>query len=248
MSFMLIVVFGSKNVAAQNAEKLFENHTRWGITGQYNIFSEAVITPTRNNNLSYEILKSKRFAVGLEYNLYQSKNWNFKTGLQLQWFGNELGYEILEPENETSFNLGGFVSTEHDKLVYLPISGEYVFFTTKNLFFSFIAGLNLTYYESYDDETFTTSINDVQLFTSSYKNNSSPMNFGIHFGPSIYLKRKSFMLQMNLVYKKSFSSFRKGTYQFSNLELSPDVSGTIDQSGDFLGAGLTIYFKKRTKK
>ena len=29
-----------------------------------------------------------------------------------------------------------------------------------------------------------------------------------------------------------------------NLQQSPDVTGTIDQSGDYLGVSLTFYLKK----
>ncbi len=54
-----------------------------------------------------------------------------------------------------------------------------------------------------------------------------------------------FMLQASVIYNKSFKSYRTGTYTFMNLQQSPDVTGTIDQSGDYLGVSLTFYFKKK---
>jgi hypothetical protein len=56
------------------------------------------------------------------------------------------------------------------------------------------------------------------------------------------------MLQASIIYKKSYTSFKEGTYEFKNLEMSPDVNGSINQSGDFIGFGLTIYPKRFKKK
>jgi len=247
MGILLIVIFKIENVKAQNAEDLFKNHHKWGITGQYNIFSEADITPTNNNRINYEIFKNKRFAIGLDYNFYQHRKWNFKVGLQLQWFGNDAGYTILEEENITPFNIGNFYRTEHDRILHLPFGVEYVFLKRGKFFISFGGGAGISYYQ-FDAVTFDSSINDVPIFISNYENSKSPFYSSGHLETSIYFKRKSFMFQASLIYNKSFKSYRKGNYEFLNLEISPDTKGEIDQSGDFMGVSLTVYLKKRSTK
>ena len=55
---MLIVVFSSINLTAQNAQNLFKTHFKWGVTGQFNTFKAAEITEISNNtNVQFAILK-----------------------------------------------------------------------------------------------------------------------------------------------------------------------------------------------
>tara|TARA_R110000868_G_scaffold119876_2_gene318084 strand:+ start:1374 stop:2162 length:789 start_codon:yes stop_codon:yes gene_type:complete len=248
MSLGLIAILKTEKITAQHAKTLFNNHHKWGVVIQYNVFDAANITPTNNPNINYEIFKSKMFALGIAYNFYQYKNWNFKAELQLQWFGNLEGLTILEPENIVPFNYEDLSRTEHDKTGYLPLTAEYVFLNTGSFSFSIGGGLGLTYYWHYDIEGSSgLAINDVTLF-EAYERTDYPLFYlSNHLQASIYLKRKSFMLQTSLIYKKSYTSFRTGTYEFKNLKVSPDVKGAFDQSGDFLGISLTIYPKYMTK-
>ncbi len=49
MGFLLMVVLFSNHLTAQNAENLFSNHFKWGVTGQFNTFKAAEITENPNN-------------------------------------------------------------------------------------------------------------------------------------------------------------------------------------------------------
>jgi len=44
-----------------------------------------------------------------------------------------------------------------------------------------------------------------------------------------------------------FKSYCTGTYQFTNLQNIPNFSGTIDQSGDYIGFSLSFHFKRKGK-
>jgi len=256
MGFLLMVVFNSTNLTAQNAENLFDSHYKWGVTGQLNTFKAAEITEKPNNgNVEFAILKDQKMAVGLSYNFYQYKSWNFKTDLQLQWFGNVRQMFIAEEETILPFDFSRWSRTEHDRLVYLSLTAEYVFFKTGSFYFAFGGGLGLTYYKYYEiyGDGGGLSINDVQVFSDLYNSDETPFYGSAHLETSIYFKRKSFMLQASVIYNKSFKSYRTGVYKFTNLEVSPGVVGTIDQSGDYLGISLTFYlkklhFKKKNKK
>jgi len=251
MGFLLMVVFGSKHITAQNAKDLFTTHFKWGVTGQFNTFKAADITETPENpNVKYAILKSQLMAVGLSYNFYQYKNWNFRAGLQLQWFGNAQELYLAKEEIVIPYDYADWARINHDLLVYVPVTAEFVFLRTGSFYFTLGGGFGLTYY-AYDKITRVLSIGNTtaptieeQVFNVIYYNSKPPFYGSAHIEGSIFFKRKSFLLQASLIYNKSFKSYRTGTYTFMNLQVSPDVTGTIDQSGDFLGVSLTFYLKK----
>ncbi|MCF6214473.1 MAG: hypothetical protein L3J45_10670 [Flavobacteriaceae bacterium] len=246
ISLLLIVVFYSPNLRAQSAKELFNNYHKWGITGQNNIFSAADVTPTNNSNFNYNILKSKRFAFGFEYNFYQYKNWNFKTGVQLQWFGNAENLFISQKETVLSFDINSWSRITDDLIVYLPVTAEYVFLKKGNVNFSLGAGLALSYYRETIGGSFF-NIDNQPIFNADTNNNSKPFYTSGHIEASIYFKRKRFMLQTSIIYNKSYKTYRAGLYEFSNLQVSPNTKGLIIQSGDYIGVSLTIYFKKKNK-
>jgi hypothetical protein len=250
MSLVLIVFFMCIKTNAQRAENLFVKHQKWGIITQYNLFEGAKVSPTNNINLNYQIPESKLFALGIVYNFYQKKHWNFKTELQLQWFTDYDELLIAEPENVTSSNIVFYGSTTHDKTGYLPVTIEYMFFETGSFSFGVGAGVGLTYYWHYDiSGSSGLAINDVTLFEAFQRDDYPLFYFSNHIQASIYFKRKNYMLQASVVYKKNLGdSFKEGRYEFKNLEQSPDVYGTFKQSGDFLGFSLSIYPKKFLNK
>jgi len=246
ISLLLIAVFYSPNLRAQSAKNLFENYHKWGIIVQYNIFSAADVTPTNNSNLNYSVLESKFFAFGFEYNFYQYKNWNFKTGIQLQWFGDADKLFISQKETVLSLDFDDWSRSNYDLIVYLPITTEYVFLKKGAVNFSLGAGLALSYYR----ETFSSRFLDIDnapIFNADTNNNKKPFYTSGHIETSIYFKRKNFMFQTSFIYNKSYKTYRAGLYEFSNLQVSPNTKGLITQSGDYIGVSLTVYFKKKNK-
>ena len=246
MSLGLIAVLNTEKMSAQNPENLYKNYHKWGLIVQYNIFDAANITPTNNPNVNYELYKNKLFALGIAYNFYQYKNWNLKAELQLQWYGHHDGLTILEPENIADFNYLDETTISHDKMGYLPLTAQYVFLNKKKFSLSIGGGLGLTYYWHYDvSGSSGLAINDTVVFEAFEREDYPLFYFSNHLQTSVYFKSKSFMIQTSLIYKKSYSSFETGTYEFKNLKSSPDINGEFNQSGDFLGISLTFYPKKK---
>lgn len=245
MSLGLIAILKTEKLTAQHAENLFDSHHKLGAVIQYNVFEAANLTPTNNPNVNYELFKNKLFALGISYNFYQYKNWNIKAELQLQWYGHHDGITILEPENIADFNYLDESTISHDKMGYMPISAEYIYLKKASFSFSVGGGLGLTYYWHYDvSGSSSLAINDTVVFEAFEREDYPLFYFSNHLQTSVYFKRKSFMLQTSLIYKKSYSSFKTGTYEFINLKSSQDINGKFNQSGDFLGVSLTIYPKK----
>ncbi len=246
ISLLLIVVFYSNNLEAQNAVNLFNNYHKWGITVQYNTFSAADVTPTNNDNLNYSVLKSKLYAFGFEYNFYQYNNWNFKTGVQLQWFGDADKLFISQKETVLNFDIDEWSRSNHDLIVYLPITTEYIFLKKGAVNFSLGGGLALSYYRETNSGRFF-DIDNTPIFNADTNNSRNPFYISGHIEASVYFKRKSFLLQTSIIYNKSYKSYRTGLYEFSNLQMSPNTKGLIIQSGDFIGVSLSVYFKKKNK-
>ena len=130
-------------------------------------------------------------AIGLSYNFYQYKNWNFRVGLQLQWFGNEQQVYIAEEETVLPFDYTIEERVDHERLAYLPLTVEYVFLKSRSFYFAL--GVGLSYYV-HDGTTITTAIDDVLIFMAVYENSENPFYGSAHLEGSIYFKRKSFML------------------------------------------------------
>ncbi|NCT16378.1 MAG: hypothetical protein GW774_14090 [Flavobacteriales bacterium] len=247
MSLLLLAVFYTDNLNAQNAENLFKNYHKWGVTGQLNNFTKGDVTATSNNNFNYEVLKNRRFAFGLTYNFYQYKDWNFKAGIQLQWFGNENKIFISSEETALPVDINSGIITSNDRIVYLPLTFENVLLTKGNINLSLGGGLALSYLRETIGNLTIENNNSIPIFTSDANINKSTLYTSGHLDASIYFKAKNFNLQTSVIYSKSFKSFKTGTYEFSNLVTAPNTRGAIDQSGDFIGLSLTLYFKKKPK-
>ena len=247
IALLYTVVFFSTTLVGQNAESLFETHHKWGVTGQFNTFSAADISTTNNLNLNFKILKTKRLGVGLTYNAHQTKHWNFKAALQLQWFSNQETLFISKAETALLFDIDELSGGLDELLVYLPLTVEYVVFANGKFSFSLGVGIGFTHYKPIDRVTTGLSIDGVDIFNANYINRERPIYTSDHLEASVYFKTKHILLQASVIYKNSFEVFRSGDYSFTNLQQSPDVSGAINQSGDFLGFSLTLYFKKGEK-
>lgn len=173
--------------------------------------------------------------------------------MQLQWFGDDDLLFIAKEESILPFDYGHITRSEHGRIAYLPITVEYMLFDKSKINFSFGAGFGLSFYEFTDLETRTLRIGsqDVPkqiMHIANQTNNKNPFYTSVHIEANVYFKTKGFLLKANIIYNKSFKPYRTGDYEFLNLELSPNTKGKFEQSGDFLGVGLTVYLKKQKKR
>lgn len=163
----------------------------------------------------------------------------------MQWFGNIEDLFISKEETVLPIDLSLVTSSTRDLILQFPITTEYVFLKKGNINITLGGGFALSYYRFTDLVTSKLGIDAIPIHISNYTNSTNPFYTSGHLETSIYFKRKNFMLQTSLIYNKSFKSYRTGKYEFRNLEVSPDTRGLIDQSGDFMGLSLTVYFRKK---
>jgi len=247
MGSMLIVVFCVTTTNAQNAEKLFKNNYKWGLTAQFNIFSGSK-NSGNNDNFYYKLAKSKMPSVGVQYNFYQYKNWNFKADVQLQWFGDKDRFFIAGEETVLSSYWSDLSYSNLELILYVPVTVEYVFSSNKKINFSIGGGLGISYFKFNESAFSSFSLNHILIFSNYYHGNGDYYTSG-HLEAGIYYKTKGgTMFKTSLLYKKSFKDFRTGETQFLNLQQSPDTTIKLEQTGNFIGLSTTIYFKIKKKK
>lgn len=244
---MLITVFCTISLKAQNAEKLFKNNHKWGVNLQLNNYFGSNNYKAHKDSYYYKINNSIVPAIGVRYNFLQIKNWNFNASFQLNFFGDR-DKEYIAPEELP--NIGGWwvvTSSELSSILYIPITAEYIFSTERKVSYSLGAGLGMSYYQYNEDTSGSFDVNYIPISRINYIGNGHYFASG-HIKASMYFKSKGgTMFQTSLTYKKSFKNYREGEYSVTNLAQSPDNTQKFSQSGDYLGLSLAVYFKKKNK-
>jgi hypothetical protein len=247
MSFLLITVF-SKSMHAQEAENLFKTYKKWGVTTQFNMFSESTSSP-RASNKAYNILE-RNFnpALGVSYNFLQFTNWNFKLEAQLQWVGSREKLFIDSSETILPNNWEVQTITNSEMILYIPLTVEYYKRLSNKTNIYFGAGVGITYYKYNDYSDGYFKVDNVEVFNNSdVGNGSRNLFFSAHLELGATIKFEKFMLQPYITYKKSFQNFIKGEFEFKNLNTLPDQKYKLNLSGDYIGVGMRAYLKKETK-
>ena len=193
---LLIVVFYSNTLMAQSSKNVFDNYYNWGVTVQVNNFSESKDLTTNNNiNFSYELTNNYRAALGLTYNVYKYKSWNFKVDLQLQWFGDDDLLFIGKEETILPFDFKQISRTEHEQIAYLPVTAEYFVLAQGKLNLSVGAGLGLTFFDFTRLETGTLRVGSQDIpkeliFEANRTSNKNPFYTSAHLEANLYLKTR----------------------------------------------------------
>lgn len=244
VSLWLTTVFTTV-LQAQEAEQLFKTYKKWGLTTQFNVFDGSTNTPAILSKSHYELLKSKMPAVGVEYNVYQTGNWNFKTGLQLQFF-TDSDKEFFADEDMAS-GVDWSITTiwGAEIIVYLPLSVQHIFPVSPKTDLTFTGGIDFSYFKYNEKGWGDFTVDDVEMFNYSYDGD----NFftGAHVELGAYFKRKGLLIEPYVTYKKSFKDFQTGEFTFKNLQTVPDQTYQLSRSGDYIGGGVRFYLKKETK-
>jgi len=248
----IALIFSSfyQSLWSQNstAVDIYTTYQKIGFRLGYNSFTPAKITGADYNQSAYFTFdKGLDFSLGLDYNFYQVKNWNFKASFLIQKFGERSTLFLDANEFYNDSNLIEKIDDVPTYVYQLPLSLEYIKPLGKRIAISVGSGFSLSYYPySYPTEYFFAEYGE--YFYSIYQSNEKPLYVGAKISSTQYFTFKGFLLQTNIFYSKSFKSYRTGTYKFTNLQESPDFGGTIDQSGDYLGFSLSIHFRKKAKE
>lgn len=243
-----LILFFTVIANAQNNKHPYEKYFKWGFVGGINIFTEAKMTSEYPNaNVSYQVNSTADWAIGLEYNIFLDDKWHTNIALKTQWFGDKETEFIGKNETTLPVDFLEVSWTNPDFTLSLPISMVYTYQLSPKVSINAGAGLGLTYYRYTDIVTSGIELDFLLIRESNYSSHKNPFYISGHLEAGLGFELAKTLIQTKAIYSKSFKSYRTGTYQFTNLQESPDFGGTIDQSGDYLGFSLSIHFRKKEK-
>ncbi len=249
MSIALIACF--YNLKAQNSADFLKDYIKFSAFGQYTVEKEGVVfkeDPTVNYSINKYVVQH----FGVSFNVYQTKHWNFKTGLIFKfkliaesflWTGEQTGAEFDYKFSST------FDSAS--KMNAIPLIAEYIIPISKRIKWEIAPSFTFAYFtgqEGGGGHILGFNPNPIEMYTYFDGYDKNPLFTSAEISTGFYFLFKHFMLQPEFRYSKSFRDVFTGHYTIENLRTEPHNSkGTFKQSGDYWGFSLSIYIKKKGK-
>jgi hypothetical protein len=248
MSVILIVVisFSSK---AQNNTNFLKNYYKFSVFGQYTVEKKGVVykeDPSVNYGLEQYVVQH----IGVSYNVYQHKNWNFKTGLIYKYKLIKEKYNFTQEQILYQNNYSFIATIDSGSRMYaIPLTAEYIVSISKRIKWEIAPSFTVAYYIGQEGGSVHSFDIDkpnpptmLIYYDEYYKN---PIFSSAEISTGFYILFKYFMLQPEFRYSKSFRDVFTGHYTVENFKTEPHNSkGTFKQSGDYWGFSLSIYLKK----
>ena len=191
--------------------------------------------------------------LGVTFNVYQYKNWNFKTGFILKYKITSEKYSFLKEQTGRPYDYKFQVWFDSgSKMNAIPLIAEYILPISSKTKWLISGSFTFAYYRGQEgyDETILGK-NDpnpktLMIYYDGYDKN--PLFTSAEISTGFYFLFKHFMLQPEIRYSKSFRDVLTGYYVSENFLTEPHNSGgTFKQSGDYWGISLSVYIKKRGK-
>lgn len=159
-------------------------------------------------------------------------------------------FELSQEDVYASF--GGFkeyIKEYSSVYISVPLNIEYRKKISNKLIFNSSVGLDISYItNSRDDISIQLSSDELnetrEVFAAYFETQEKQFQGALAFGAGFYIPLNKLMLQVNLIYNKSFKYLLEGEYQFGNLLVSEPTRGDYKISGDFFGLSTTVYMRK----
>jgi hypothetical protein len=241
----LLAVFSFAHLSAQNnknnfAKELFQKNHKFGIDIGYN----KLYTSNEYNSLDFNYPNQNAFQLGIEYNFYQYKNFNFKVGLIWR------NYALVETKLLKAVDFDPFlkdtkinISVSPNHMYKLPLSAEYYLPITNNTSFSISLGPEIIIYP--EDPTLGSGLytneNNIEIgYKEEGFSNKSPFYFGLNTGVSFNIQTKYFLFKPYVNYHYQPKDLYTNVVTTQNLLQSPNTVSKHIIKGDYLGFGLVI--------
>ena len=250
--FVFVTFASILQLSAQNSTSFFERYRKINFQFGVSRYTGAETTPLPNT-LQYNLKEFTSVELGFNYDIYKKKNFNVKIGITALLIRDIEEFRIDKneiPDVERDVDL--YVEGTGSWRLNLPIIAEYLSKTSiGNL--SFNGGLILGFSEefgltesqfsirSFSQEEFTT-------IDALYSRSTAPWYANAQFGVGMYFPFEGWMLRTNLYYNFALQELYEGTFEFKNLEQSPDTSGTFSFRGNSFGIEFSVYLAKKKKK
>ena len=248
MSLVLIVAFIPKTEAQNKATDFLKDYYAIAGFGQYTN-NRAGTVIKEDPTVNYDVLSNVTPQYGLRINVYQIKNWNFKTGFLIKPVTHSTGLHFTKEQTglDRDYEYWTHSSCSPCSVLSIPLIAEYIIPINKRI--KFMVGSNF-YLSNYYTNTGGSQLNirRASIYTINHDRNDRLLLTGAEISTGFYFLFKHFMLQPEFRYSKSFSTLTSGDFTTENYLTEPHSSkGTYKVSGDYWGISLSIYVKKRGK-
>jgi len=245
MGILLIVVFIQKTEAQEQATAFLKDYYAVSAFGQYTRMKAGIVIK-KNPTINYNVLSSTTPQYGLLVNVYQTRHWNFKTGVLLKPQVLTEEFNFTREQTGLDFDYSYQTSLSGDETVWsIPLIAEFVIPINKHIKWMVAPSFSISNYQYFGGSGLTV-IDDARMDFIRDDRSDKPLHTSAEISTGFYILFKHFMLQPELRYSKSFNTYKTGSYIANNLT-SINTTGTFSISGDNWGFSLNIYVKKRGK-
>lgn len=212
--------------------------------------------PTTNeaNSASIYYPTQKAFDLGLEYNFYQHKNFNFKAAFIWRPYNLKNSSFLKKEDTGQKRDAGGNYTIGPYEQFKIPILAEYTIPLSNKLSASLLLGPELIIYpndDGYGSSLFETKDKIEIGYREIDKSQEKTISIGLNTGVSINLKTKPVLIKTNLIFHYQPEPLYTVTATMQNLLQSPNTISKHTIKGNYLLFGFTIIpsktiFKKKT--
>lgn len=247
-SILLATVFFLQLNAQENekenyAKELFKTYYKFGLV----VGTSSLAVTNEENAVNYEIKRPQTFDIGIEYNFYQIKNWNFRAAFILQNYS-LVNEQYIESEdvggvetNSFTFWLGPFQQFK------IPFYADYILRVGKKTALNFSMGPEFIIYPD-DPTSGSAGVNGVEYISEEGFGGGFFVGFNGSLG--FNWKMKGLLLKSFITYHYQNEVLYTNTVTTSNLQVSPNTVSKHEITGDYFMFGVSVYpskslFKKK---
>lgn len=257
---LCVILFFSFVTYGQKSKEIYGNFEGFKKLGFFVSldYNRKTIVEDFQREYSLSANNSTSFTLGFDYVFKPMNEFSFRTGLYLRSVPLYNFNITILPENipvEDNFGIIDEQFKNNPRYIFsVPIFYEMKKQLDNKLFFSMIGGLNISIMQDgaigLGINTFTGSQGDdvFEIFSSYGLNNQFYFYPDLVLRPGFYFTNKKLIIHTSFIYNKSIVSYFKGEYQFGNLINAEPVRGDLRLTGDYIGLGVTVFFKKKKNK
>lgn len=241
-SLMLATVFFMQLNAQENkkgnyAKELFQTYYKFGLV----VGTSSLAVANEENSVNYAFKRPQTFDVGIEYNFYQIKNWNFRAAFILQ------NYDLVNEEYIKSEDAGGAetlsftIWTGPNQQFKIPIYADYFLQIGNKTAFNFSIGPEIIIYPD-DPTSGSHGVDGVEYI--SEEGLGGGFYFGLNGSIGFNWKMKGLLLKSFITYHYQNEVLYTNTVTTSNLQVSPNTVSKHEITGDYFMLGVSLYPSK----
>lgn len=248
----LLTFFSFFPLYSQTSELTFNSFSKFGL----NIGLENIHTKNERNSISFNYYNPKAFSIGVDYNILQKNNFNFKIGLTYRIYSTKDEFTIKAEDYNNQFNLKSTSKFGDFSQFKIPISIEYFKRLSNNSSLFFGIGPEILIYQddisSGEFKIYNSNINSNIGYVENGKS-TNILSIGLNLNFGLNIKSKSILLRPIITYHYQPSTIYINTVETKNLVVSENTISKHEILGTYLMFGFSVHtnrnlFRKKLNK